>query len=197
MKVKPWLKAERAWLCSFPCGRQGRQYRESLCPSVPVRLLLIAHAPLPCKQSRVGRYRQPPRWLQQEPRSDLCSRGQTRGRIRDQVFTVSLGADSHSCPLGLELCVSTRPPGPLPGFPGCPRRPFTQAHAQGPPGARNGPPPRLGGRRGLAGRHQQGEPADPERVDVGARQVKWSRNNQPPLDGSRPKIAYYLDGITH
>ncbi|KAK6845660.1 necrosis-and ethylene-inducing protein-like protein 1 precursor [Apiospora arundinis] len=26
---------------------------------------------------------------------------------------------------------------------------------------------------------------------------KWKRDNKPPLDGSRPKIAYYLDGITH
>lgn len=26
---------------------------------------------------------------------------------------------------------------------------------------------------------------------------KWTRNNRPPLDGSRPKIAYHLDGITH
>ncbi|KAK8015803.1 hypothetical protein PG991_008691 [Apiospora marii] len=26
---------------------------------------------------------------------------------------------------------------------------------------------------------------------------KWRRDNEPPLDGSRPKIAYYLDGITH
>ena len=26
---------------------------------------------------------------------------------------------------------------------------------------------------------------------------KWTRHSRPPLDGSRPKIAYYLDGITH